>query len=235
MYLDYYIMGIILLPGLILAIIAQVKVNSAYSKYSKVIAKGNQTAFEVARLLLDTAGLKHIKINKVSGHLTDHYNPKTQSINLSSGIYNSKSIAAIGIAAHEVGHAIQYKQNYMPVKIRSLLIPVTNFASSLLWPLVIVGLLFNFMADTTTVIGLVFIWSGIILFGLSILVNLVTLPTEFNASNRAIKVLSNSQILDSTETVGAKKVLSAAALTYVAALLVSMLNLLRFVLVVSRR
>lgn len=231
MYFEYYIMGIILLPALILAIIAQNKVTSTFNTYSKVLSASGKTGAEVARIILDSAGLTNVQITRVRGHLTDHYDPKKKIIALSSAVYDSTSVAAVGIATHEVGHAIQYKQNYAPVKLRSALVPVTNFASNLLWPLVIVGLLFNFGASSSA-LGMVFVWSGIVLFGLAALLNIVTLPVEYNASNRAVKVLYRSQILTEKETEGAKKVLNAAALTYVAAMLVAVLNLLRFLLVV---
>lgn len=235
MYLDYYIMGIILIPAIILAIVAQSKVNSAYNAYSKVIAASGKTAAEVARLLLDSAGLQHVKVQKTNGHLTDHYDPRKKIVALSSQVHDGTSVAAIGIAAHEVGHAVQYKEKYIPVKLRSALIPVTNIASATLWPLVVIGLIFNFMASSETLIGTIFIWAGIILFGLSAVLNLVTLPVEYNASNRAVRVLAKTEILTAKETAGAKKVLNAAALTYVAAMLVAVLNFIRFLLVVNRR
>lgn len=231
MYWDYYLMGIILLPAIILAAYAQAKVSSTYSKYSGMISKNGMTAAQVARLLLDCAELKHIKIVKISGSLTDHFDPKKQIIALSSSVYDSTSVAALGVAAHEVGHAIQEKDGYLPYKIRKIIIPTTNFLSSLLWPLVILGLIFNFAAMPGSFVGDVLLWSGVIVFGLAALVDLVTLPVEFNASKRAINTLYKTEILDATETAGAKKVLSAAALTYVASLLTSLLNLLRFILV----
>ena len=231
---EYYTMGIILLPAIILAIIAQSKVNSTYTAYSKVLSQSGKTAAEIARLILDSANLSHIKITKVSGHLTDHYDPKKKLIALSTSVHDSTSVAAIGIAAHEVGHAVQYKEKYLPIKIRSLLIPVTNFASVMLWPLVFIGLLFNYGSTFDNPVGLFFIWAGVVVFGLAALLNIVTLPVEFNASNRAVKVLYKTQILNAKETAGAKKVLSAAAMTYVAAMLISVLNLVRFLLVVRR-
>ena len=234
-YFEYYIMGIILLPAIILAIISQNKVNSTYSAYSKVLSQNGKTAAEVARLLLDSAGLTYVKIIKIAGHLTDHYDPKKQIVALSSAIHDSTSVAAIGIAAHEVGHAVQYKEKYAPVKIRAALIPITNFASTALWPLVFIGLIFGYIGTYDSPMSQGFLWAGIIFFGLAALLNIVTLPVEYNASNRATRVLYKTEILTAKETAGAKKVLSAAALTYVAAMLVSVLNLLRFLLVFSRR
>lgn len=231
---DYYVMGIILLPAIILAVIAQNKVNTTYSAYSKMLSEGGKTAAEIARFLLDSAGLSNIAVTKVSGHLTDHYDPRKKIVALSASVYDSTSVAAIGIAAHEVGHAVQYKERYVPIKIRSVLIPATNLASTMLWPLVFIGLLFNYGSTYNNPIGLFFIWAGVAVFGLAALLNIVTLPVEFDASNRAVRVLSKTQILTSKETAGAKKVLSAAAMTYVAAMLVSVLNLVRFLLVVRR-
>ena len=231
MYWDYYLMGIILLPAIILAIYAQAKVSSTYAKYSKVLSKNGMTGAQVARLLLDCADLKNIKITQIGGNLTDHYNPQKQIVALSAWHNDSTSVAALGVAAHEVGHAIQEKNGYVPYKIRKFIIPVTNFLSSMLWPLVVIGLIFNFAAIPGSIVGDVLLWSGVTVFGLATLVDLVTLPVEFNASKRAINTLYKTEILDPSETAGAKKVLNAAALTYVAALLNSLLNLLRFVLV----
>lgn len=231
MYWEYYIMGIILIPGLILAMIAQAKVSFNYKKYSQVMAKNNMKACDVARLILDSAGLKQVQIKKISGELTDNYDPKAQTVSLSSGVYDSTSVAAIGIACHEVGHALQYAQNYAPVKMRMFLVKACNISSTLLWPLVLIGLILNI--GLNSVAGVVCMWCGVILFGLSVVFNLVTLPVEYNASNRAKSILSNAQILDSEEMKGVCKVLNSAALTYVAALVVSILNLLRFIIVMK--
>lgn len=232
MYWEYYLMGIILIPGLILASIAQARVSYNYSKYNKVISKKGLTACQVARLILDSAGLSNVNIQKVSGRLTDHYDPKTNTISLSNEVYDSTSVASIGIATHEVGHALQYATNYAPVKIRSFLVGVSNSSSTILWPLVIIGLLLNL--GTQSVFGSICIYSGVIFFGISVIFNLVTLPVEYNASSRAKFILSNSQILDSDEMVGVDKVLKSAALTYLASLVVSILNLVRFLVVVKR-
>lgn len=229
MYLEYYLLGIILLPAIILAIIAQSKVNSTYSAYSKVLSQSGKPAHEVARFLLDAAGLGHIRVTRVSGHLTDHYDPKKGIVALSAGVHDSTSISALGIAAHEVGHAVQYKEKYFPIKIRAFLIPVTNFASNALWPIVFLGLILNFGAGYSS-LSHIFIIAGVAVFGFAALLNIITLPVEFNASSRALRVLSHTQLLSSSETAGAKKVLSAAALTYVAAMLISVLNLVRFLL-----
>lgn len=231
MYWEYYIMGIILIPGLILAIIAQAKVSINYKKYSQVMSKNNMKACDVARLILDSAGLKQVQIKKINGELTDNYDPKAQTVSLSSSVYDSTSVAAIGVACHEVGHALQYAQNYAPVKIRMFLVKACNISSTLLWPLVVIGLILNI--GLNSVAGIVCMWCGVIIFGLSVIFNLVTLPVEYNASNRAKSILSNAEILDSEEMEGVHKVLNAAALTYVAALVVSILNLLRFIIVMK--
>ncbi len=235
MYFEYYIMGIVLLPGIILALAAQYRVSSTYNAYSQVFAKSGVKANELIKRLLTTCDLSHINIRRINGHLTDYYDPKQGEICLSESVYDSSSISALGVACHEFGHALQKKESYLPYQIRRFLIPVTNFASRLLWPLVIIGLIFNFGAESQSIVGSVFIYGGVIFFGLAVILNLATLPVEFNASNRAIKILSSTNTLNEEELEGARKVLNAAALTYVAALVVSMLNLLRFLLVVMNR
>ena len=229
MYWDYYIMGIILIPGLIIATIAQAKVSTNFNKYSKVLSKKGLTACQVARLILDSAGLTSVQIEKINGNLTDNYDPKREVISLSQGVYDSTSVASIGVATHEVGHALQYATNYKPIKITMFLVHACNISSTLLWPLVFIGLILNL--GLGSVAGTVCLWCGIVLFGLSVLFNLITLPVEYNASNRAKSILINAGILDDEEMVGVNKVLNSAALTYVAALIVSMLNLARFLLV----
>lgn len=232
MYFEYYLMGIILLPGILFAIYAQSKVTSTYGEYSSVGSKSGVRASELIRRLLDVAGLKHITVKNVAGTLTDHYDPRTEEIALSSGVYDSSSLSALGIACHEFGHALQKKDKYLPYQFRKILVPVTNVISSLLWPLVIMGLIFNFGVESGGLLGDVFLWSGIGLFGVAVLFNLVTLPVEYDASRRAMKILKSTSTLDSEELTKTREVLNAAALTYVAALLVSILNLLRFLLVV---
>lgn len=227
-YWSYYLMGIILLPGIILSIYAQTKVNSTYNRYSDELAQSGKSAADVANLMLSVAGCNDIEVTRISGHLTDNYNPKTKVVSLSNSVYNSSSVAAIGIAAHEIGHVLQHKTHYFPMKLRSLAIGISNISSTLLWPLVIIGFIFSSLL--TSAIGSYIIWAGIAVFTLAVVVNLVTLPVEYNASKRATTILQQSGILTQEETLGAKKVLNAAALTYVAALVVSILNLLRFVL-----
>lgn len=236
MYLDYYIMGIILLPGIIFASWAQAKVNSTYKKYAEYFTGSGLTAAEFIKRLLGAADMGDIQVTQIHGHLNDHFDPRNNRICLSDSVYSSTSVSALGVACHEFGHALQRKEKYGPYQLRRILIPLTNFASNLLWPLVIVGLIFNFgISIDGSNIGNIFMWSGVIVFGLSVLVNLVTLPVEFNASKRAVKILQTTGIMTEEEIDGTKSVLTAAALTYVAALLVSMLSFLRFILVFIAR
>ncbi len=234
--LIYYITGIILIPGILLAVYAQSKVSSAYTAYSKVYSKNGITAYEMARGVLSRAGLNNIQIRKVNGRLTDYYDHKNGVIGLSQGVFESSSVAALGIAAPEVGHALQYADNYAPIKARNFLVPVVNFASRLMWPLVIIGIIFG-LAVPGNLIGDIIIYAGLVFYGSSILISLVTLPTEFNASNRAAALLTESGILTVEETNGAKKVLNAAAWTYIAALVMALLSMLRFLAIIfmSRR
>lgn len=225
MYWDYYFLGIVLLPGLLLAIYAQAKVSSTYHKFSQVVAEIGKPAHEIARLFLDTAGLHNIQIVKIKGHLTDYYDHKNKIIALSESVYDSNSIAAIGVACHEVGHALQYQNDYLPIKARNIIIPVCNFANRMLWVLLFLGAIFFY-----TGFGLTFMWLGVGVFALSVVLNLVTLPVEYNASRRATELLASSSILTADEVDGTKKVLNAAALTYVASLVISILNLVRLLL-----
>lgn len=234
-YLEYYLMGILLLPGIILAIYAQAKVTKTFNKFNKIKNTQGLTGSDVADKITKSYGINDIKITKSHGKLSDHYNHRNKTIALSPEVHDSTSLSAIGVAAHEAGHALQYKDNYLPVKLRSFLVPFSNIISSLLWPLVFIGILLNVGAYASTSFSMVFIWSGIILFSISVIVNLITLPVELNASKRANKQLEKTVLMSPEETSKAKKVLKAAALTYVAALVVSILNLLRFILYSTRR
>lgn len=233
-YWEYILMGIIVLPGIIFAIYAQNRVNKTYREYSGILAQSNILAKDAARQVLNGAGLDHVEIKTISGNLTDNFNPVTNVVNLSESISESSSIAALGIAMHEVGHALQHNKNYVPAKLRTFAIRFSNITSFLLWPLVIFGLLYNFIYFEG-IIGMVCFWAGIGFFGVAVLVNLATLPVEFNASKRALKILETTNILTKDEIPACRKVLMSAALTYVAALLVSILNLLRFILVFTKR
>lgn len=213
-------------PALIISLIAQFKVTTTFNKYSSVFNKKGYTGATVARLILDANGLHNIAIERVSGNLSDHYDPKAKVVRLSDSTYNSNSVGAIGVAAHEVGHAVQHSVGYFPIKVRSAIIPITQFGSSLSWPLVLLGIVLG-MDPLINV--------GIILFCAVVLFQLVTLPVEFNASTRAIKTLKDESILDRDELKGAGKVLSAAAMTYVAALIVAFANLLRLLAIRDRR
>lgn len=211
----------VIVPGIILTVWAQIHVKSTYSKFSKVKNSRNITGAEIARRILNAYGLEHIEIEMIEGQLTDHYDPRAQIVRLSKGIYTSTSVAALGIAAHEVGHAIQHSKSYIPLTLRNLVYPVASIGSNLGPILIIVGFI---MAGFQLLIQI-----GIILFAFAVVFSLITLPVEFNASRRAITILRDGEILAGDELKGAKKVLNAAAMTYLAAALVAILTLLRFI------
>ncbi len=223
MYFDWTYV-IFVLPMVILSLIAQAKVKSTYAKYSRVLSRRGLTAEQAARMILDGNGLWNVPVVRISGDLTDHFDPRTNSISLSDGVYGSTSVAAIGVAAHESGHAVQYAEGYAPLKFRNAIVPVTQFGAKLSTPLVILGLILSIYPLA---------YAGIILFGAVVVFQLVTLPTEFNASRRALAVLEEGNYLDGEELRGAKKVLSAAAMTYVAAMFTSLMSLLRLIVIVS--
>ncbi len=232
-YILYWVLGIILIPGIIFAVYTQAKISSVYKELKHQPASTDKTADQIAREILDKNGLEEITIERVEGEMTDYYHPKKQKIALSQGVYGSNSVASIGIAAHEVGHAIQTKEGYYASKIRTFMVPFVNFSSAILWPLVIIGLLFNIFGSADSIVGTIFIWSGIGFFGLSMLFSLVTLPTELDASRRAIQQLTEGGYLTGEEEIEqTKSVLKAAAMTYVASLVMSILNFLRFLLTV---
>ena len=230
MYIDMsYI--ILVLPAVIFALWASSHVNSTFSKYSQQYNSRHLTGAQAARFVLDRNGCRNVRIERISGNLTDHYDPKTNVIRLSDSVYDSTSTAAVGVACHEAGHAIQYAENYAPIKLRAAIIPVTNIGSKLAVPLIILG--FVLCAMEPAWIGVSYL--GVACFGLSTVFQLLTLPTEFNASSRAIAAIEGSNLLVADELTGAKKVLKAAALTYVAALAVSLMQLLRLLIMVNRR
>lgn len=212
----------LVLPAVIFALWAQFNVKSTFSKYSRIASRSGMTGFDSARRILDANGLGDVRIAHVSGDLTDHYNPTDNTIYLSDSVYGSNSAAAIGVAAHEAGHAVQHATGYTPIKIRSAIIPVTNIGSNLAMPLIILGIILSFPTLA---------YIGVAAFGLSTLFQLVTLPVEFDASGRALKALEGT--LDGDDLSSARKVLRAAALTYVAALAVSLVNLLRLLIMVA--
>lgn len=221
----YYLTGFIMVPVIIFAFICQLKVNSNYKKFSKIANSKGMTGADAAYNLLRINGITDVKIRKIQGNLTDHYNPQTKEICLSEGVFGSRSIAAVGIACHEAGHACQHAVGYFPLKIRNAVIPATKFGSTLGIPLALFGIIFNFEP---------LIYVGIILYSIVALFQLITLPVEFNASKRALQTISANGFLVGEEYNGAKKVLTAAALTYVAALASSLATLLRL-LIVARR
>ena len=224
-FYDYYYL-ILVVPAMLLAFWAQHKVNSTYDRFSRVCSYRGITAADVARSILRDNGLSDIPVERVAGRLTDHYDPRARVVRLSDAVYNSSSIAAIGVAAHEVGHACQHAAHYVPLTLRSAIIPITNLGSSLSVPLILIGLLLG--NDTLAVFG-------VLLFSLVAVFQLITLPVEFNASSRALRTLEARDILAGEELAGARKVLSAAAMTYVAALAVSLAQLLRLALIVGGR
>lgn len=217
---------ILLIPAFILAIYAQGKVQNTFNKYLKYKNTGGYTGADVARRLLDLNGLYDVPIEVIGGTLTDHYDPSRRVMRLSKDVYSSTSIAALGVAAHETGHAIQHKEGYFPLTIRNSIVPIANFGSNLAWPLFLLGLLMGI----TPLLDF-----GIILFSAAVLFQIITLPVEFNASNRAIKLLGAEGILTPNEIGPAREVLNAAALTYIAATLTAILQLLRLILLRERR
>ncbi len=221
--LDYYYL-VFVLPAIFLMLIAQIAVKSTFSKYSK--HNCNISGAEAARRVLQANGVNGVQIERVSGNLTDHFDPKTNIIRLSDAVYDNYSVAAVGVAAHEAGHAVQYAKNYSPIKIRTAIYPLCSLGSRLAMPLVLLGFLFSFYY---------LIDIGIIFFAFTLLFQLVTLPVEFNASRRAISAINNYGILNPDDVGGAKKVLFAAAMTYVTSLLVSLAQLLRLIAISRRR
>lgn len=217
----------LILISVVIAMVAQYKVKSTYSKYSRVRSDLGLTGAQAAQKILNMNGIYDVSIQHIAGDLTDNYNPRNKVLSLSDAVYNSTSIAAIGVAAHECGHAIQHDVGYAPLLIRNTIAPVVNIASSLSWIFIAAGLLFGMSPTLIDV--------GIIMFSLAVLFELITLPVEFNASGRALTILSDSGMLYPDETAGAKKVLSAAAMTYVASALTAVLQLLRLIMLFGRR
>ena len=224
-YYDYTY-WMMLLPVLLITIYAQAKVSSNFNKYSRITNRRYLTGAQAAEAVLRQHGIYDVRIERVAGKLTDHYDPRTNVIRLSSSVYDSPTIAAVGVAAHEAGHAVQYAVGYGPIRLRSALIPVTQVGSQFGIGLLFLGIILSFEP-----LFLV----GIVLFGATTVFQLVTLPVEYNASHRAIETIESGHLLDDEELVGAKRVLSAAALTYVAALLTSVVQLLRFILLFAGR
>lgn len=218
-FFDYYYI-IFVIPAVILSLIVQFKLKSTYAKYSKVGNARRITGAQAANLVLNYYGISDVNIVSVAGTMTDHYDPTQKVIRLSEGVFNSSSIAAVGIACHEAGHAAQHAENYAPIKIRNSILPVCNIGSSLSIPLLIAGIVLSFQP---------LVWIGIGFFAFTTIFQLVTLPVEFNASKRAVNVIESNGLLSFEEKNGAEKVLKAAAMTYVAALAVSLAQLLRLI------
>lgn len=217
---------ILVVIGALISMWASGRVQSTFNRYSRVGSRSGMTGAETARRILDSQGLYDVQIRSVRGNLTDHYDPRTRTVNLSQSVYGSTSVASVGVAAHECGHAVQHAQQYAPLNIRSALVPIANIGTNLSWPIIIIGLLLGMSP---------FLRLGILLFSLGVLFQLVTLPVEFNASSRAVTLLDRLGILQGEEVDGARKVLKAAALTYVAAAAGTILQLLRMVILFGGR
>ena len=226
-YFDYSYF-LFMLPALILSLYAQIKVNSTFAKYSKIKNSNGLTGSEAAYKVLTQNGVTNVAVEHISGNLSDHFDPQTNIIRLSDSVYSSNSVAAVGVAAHEAGHAVQYANNYAPMKFRRVLVPITNIGSTLSIPLIFIGLLLPIQYDFIVNIG-------IALFSFAVLFQLVTLPVEFDASRRAIATLEQSGTLYDEELIGAKKVLSAAAMTYLAATFSAVMSLFRLILIAGNR
>lgn len=225
MFFDSYY-WLLVVPAMVFALIAQSRVSTTFQRYSQQHTRSGITGAEAAALVLRQNGVYGVRIEQVRGQLTDHYDPRENVIRLSDGVYGVDTVAAVGVAAHEAGHAVQYAKAYHAIRLRTAILPVTQIGSQLAWPLLFIGLLFNFES--------LFV-AGILFFVLATLFQVVTLPVEYNASNRAIAAISQSGCLSQDEVPGARKVLSAAALTYVAALAVSLAQLLRLLLLFGGR
>ena len=235
--MPYYYYGfdwtyvVLVLPCLILSLWSSSNVNSTFKRYSSQFSSRRITGAEAAQRVLSANGVRDVRIDRVSGNLTDHFDPKTNVIRLSDNVFSSTSTAAIGVACHEAGHAVQYSEGYFPIKLRSAIIPITNFGSKLAMPLILLGLLFSYVGSFSYTL----VYLGIACFGLSLVFQLVTLPVEFNASRRAISAIEQGGILTEEEQKGAKKTLRAAALTYVAATATALAQLLRLIVLFGGR
>lgn len=230
MYFDWtYI--VLVMPCILLSLWASSSVNSTFKKYSAQFSRRGITGAQAAERVLRANGVSGVRIEHVNGNLTDHYDPKANVIRLSDSVYGSTSTAAIGVACHEAGHAVQYAQSYAPIKLRAAIIPITNIGSKLAMPLILVGLLLAVFEN----LSYTFVYLGIACFGLSLVFQLITLPVEFNASRRALSAIESGELLTQEEQKGARKTLTAAAMTYVAATAVSLAQLLRLILIFGRR
>ena len=222
---------VIVLPCLLLSLWASSRVNSTFKRYSKQLSQRRITGADAAKRVLQKYGVYDVRIDRVSGNLTDHYDPKSNVIRLSDSVWGSTSTAAIGVACHEAGHAVQYAENYGPIKLRAAIIPLTNFGSKLAMPLILLGILFSSLGSLSYTL----VYAGIACFSLSLVFQLITLPVEFNASRRAVVAIEEGNLLTADELSGAKKTLRAAAMTYVAAVAVSLGQLIRLLLLFGGR
>lgn len=222
---------ILVLPFVILSLWASSNVNSTFRKYSQQMSRRHISGAQAAQRVLTANGVTGVRIERVHGNLTDHFDPRTNVIRLSDSVYNSTSVAAIGVACHEAGHAVQYAQHYAPIKLRAAIIPLTNFGSRLAMPLILVGILLS----SLSYFGTMFVYLGIAAFGLSLVFQLITLPVEFNASRRALQAIETGELLTFEERRGARKTLTAAAMTYVAATAVALAQLLRLIMIFGGR
>lgn len=226
---------ILLVPAIIFTLIAQARVNSAFKRYSKVRNRKNLTGAEAARRMLDYNGLQNVRINAIGGNLTDHYDPRNRTLNLSQSVYGVNSVAAVSVACHEAGHALQHAKGYAPLRVRNSIVPVVNFASRLAWPMILIGiLLMGAGSYEMGYFGMLLLDIGIIGFAGVVVFHAVTLPVEFNASRRAIDKMEELGLVAAEDIPGSKKVLRAAALTYVAALATAVANLLRILAIRGR-
>ena len=222
---------VLVMPCILLSLWASSNVNSTFKKYSKQFSSRRLTGAEAAQRVLSANGVRGVRIDRVSGNLTDHYDPKTNVIRLSDSVYSSTSTAAIGVACHEAGHAVQYAENYAPIKLRAAIIPLTNFGSQIAMPLILAGILLTALGSFSDTL----VYLGIAAFGMSLVFQIVTLPVEFNASRRAMEAISGGNLLTEEEQRGARKTLTAAALTYVAATAVALAQLLRLIMLFGNR
>ena len=222
---------VLVLPCILLSLWASSNVNSTFKKYSKQFSSRRLTGAEAAQRVLSANGVRGVRIDRVSGNLTDHYDPKTNVIRLSDSVYSSTYTAAIGVACHEAGHAVQYAENYAPIKLRAAIIPLTNFGSRIAMPLILAGILLTALGSFSDTL----VYLGIAAFGMSLVFQIITLPVEFNASRRAMEAISSGNLLTDEEQRGARKTLTAAALTYVAATAVALAQLLRLMMLFGNR
>lgn len=220
---------VFIVPCIIITMICQVKVQSTFSKYSKIRNSRNITGAQAAEYVLRQNGVTGVRIEHISGSMTDHFDPRTNVIRLSDTVYNSNSVAAVGVACHEAGHAVQHAEGYLPNKIRGFILPMAKIGSQLSWILILLGLIF------TAKVGFVLLYIGIVLFSLSVLFTIATLPVEFNASKRALECIRESDLLYGDEYTGAKRTLQAAAMTYVASALTAIMQLLRLIIIARGR